>query len=184
VYFSAVAIAVLLSVEPLSTGLGRRNGGRYVWRNRKVTRRDRVGPGRFLRNVRRVREGLPVRDTYRTPEQRQESRAQTKGGNNARRKCLGFKTSGGEGGIRTLGTGVSPYNGLANRRIRPLCHLSGVRTFSLPRSEIHISVELLRPRTQPVQEDACAVSTACRVAESSRILVGDFFPLHRFINSD
>jgi hypothetical protein len=36
----------------------------------------------------------------------------------------GVKTSGGEGGIRTLGTGVSPYNGLANRRIRPLCHLS------------------------------------------------------------
>jgi len=32
---------------------------------------------------------------------------------------------GGERGIRTLGTGVSPYNGLANRRIRPLCHLSG-----------------------------------------------------------
>jgi hypothetical protein len=25
----------------------------------------------------------------------------------------GVKTSGGEGGIRTLGTGVSPYNGLA-----------------------------------------------------------------------
>ena len=39
----------------------------------------------------------------------------------------GDKTSGGEGGIRTLGTGVSPYNGLANRRIRPLCHLSGER---------------------------------------------------------
>ena len=38
----------------------------------------------------------------------------------------GVKTSGGEGGIRTLGTGVSPYNGLANRRIRPLCHLSGL----------------------------------------------------------
>src|SRR5436305_15100001 len=37
----------------------------------------------------------------------------------------GFQRSGGEGGIRTLGTGVSPYNGLANRRIRPLCHLSG-----------------------------------------------------------
>jgi hypothetical protein len=36
----------------------------------------------------------------------------------------GFNKSGGEGGIRTLGTGVSPYNGLANRRIRPLCHLS------------------------------------------------------------
>ena len=40
---------------------------------------------------------------------------------------------GGEGGIRTLGTGVSPYNGLANRRIRPLCHLSGVRIYILPR---------------------------------------------------
>jgi hypothetical protein len=25
----------------------------------------------------------------------------------------GLKTSGGEGGIRTPGTGVSPYNGLA-----------------------------------------------------------------------
>src|SRR5579862_4261209 len=45
----------------------------------------------------------------------------------------GFKTSGREGVIRTLGTGVSPYNGLANRRIRPLCHLSGGPSISLPR---------------------------------------------------
>jgi len=30
-----------------------------------------------------------------------------------RRKWLGLKKTGGEGGIRTLGTGVSPYNGLA-----------------------------------------------------------------------
>src|SRR5450755_2922093 len=37
----------------------------------------------------------------------------------------GDKTSGGEGGIRTPGTGVSPYNGLANRRLQPLGHLSG-----------------------------------------------------------
>jgi hypothetical protein len=37
-----------------------------------------------------------------------------------------FQEYGGEAGIRTLGTGVSPYNGLANRRIRPLCHLSGL----------------------------------------------------------
>ena len=34
------------------------------------------------------------------------------------------KESGGEGGIRTPGRGFSPYNGLANRRIQPLCHLS------------------------------------------------------------
>ncbi len=44
-----------------------------------------------------------------------------------------IRRTGGEGGIRTLGTGVSPYNGLANRRIRPLCHLSGVRSSSLTR---------------------------------------------------
>ena len=39
-------------------------------------------------------------------------------------QVLDIKNSGGEGGIRTLGTGISQYNGLANRRIRPLCHLS------------------------------------------------------------
>jgi hypothetical protein len=33
--------------------------------------------------------------------------------------------SGGEGGIRTLDTGFGPYNGLANRRLQPLGHLSG-----------------------------------------------------------
>jgi hypothetical protein len=31
----------------------------------------------------------------------------------------GLKTSGGEGGIRTPGTGVSPYNGLANGSFSP-----------------------------------------------------------------
>ena len=36
------------------------------------------------------------------------------------------KSNGGEGGIRTPDTGVSPYNGLANRRLQPLGHLSGV----------------------------------------------------------
>ncbi len=30
----------------------------------------------------------------------------------------------GEGGIRTLGTSLSSYNGLANRPFRPLRHLS------------------------------------------------------------
>src|ERR1700691_3414479 len=48
----------------------------------------------------------------------------------------GVRTSGGEGGIRTLGTGVSPYNGLANRRIRPLCHLSDFVYNKLPRLSI------------------------------------------------
>ncbi len=31
----------------------------------------------------------------------------------------------GEGGIRTPDTGLNPYNGLANRRLQPLGHLSG-----------------------------------------------------------
>jgi hypothetical protein len=33
--------------------------------------------------------------------------------------------TGGEGGIRTPGTGLSQYDGLANRCFRPLSHLSG-----------------------------------------------------------
>ena len=36
----------------------------------------------------------------------------------------GMHESGGERGIRTLDTGFSPYNGLANRRLQPLGHLS------------------------------------------------------------
>ncbi len=34
--------------------------------------------------------------------------------------------SGGEGEIRTPGTGLGPYDGLANRCFRPLSHLSGL----------------------------------------------------------
>src|SRR4051812_37083332 len=33
---------------------------------------------------------------------------------------------GGEGGIRTLDTGLSPYNALAGRHLRPLGHLSAL----------------------------------------------------------
>src|ERR1051326_8158365 len=33
--------------------------------------------------------------------------------------------TGGEGGIRTLGRALRPYDGLANRCFRPLSHLSG-----------------------------------------------------------
>jgi hypothetical protein len=39
---------------------------------------------------------------------------------------LAKSASGGEGGIRTPDTGFGPYNGLANRRLQPLGHLSGV----------------------------------------------------------
>ena len=37
-----------------------------------------------------------------------------------------FARTGGERGIRTLDTGFSPYNGLANRRLQPLGHLSSM----------------------------------------------------------
>ena len=39
-------------------------------------------------------------------------------------RWMGLEYSGGEGGIRTPGTGFSQYNGLANRRLQPLGHLS------------------------------------------------------------
>jgi hypothetical protein len=32
---------------------------------------------------------------------------------------------GGDGGIRTLDRALQPYNGLANRRLQPLGHVSG-----------------------------------------------------------
>src|ERR1700733_1931485 len=48
------------------------------------------------------------------------------------RQLAARRLAGGEAGIRTLGTGVSPYNGLANRRIRPLCHLSAFVYNKLP----------------------------------------------------
>ena len=46
---------------------------------------------------------------------------------------IGIAGTGGEGGIRTPDTGVSPYNGLANRRLQPLGHLSGdFQQFNMP----------------------------------------------------
>src|SRR6266516_7799435 len=41
--------------------------------------------------------------------------------------CLSY----GEGGIRTPDRGISPYNGLANRRLQPLGHLSNVTRLNL-----------------------------------------------------
>src|SRR6188474_659948 len=44
--------------------------------------------------------------------------------------------AGGEAGIRTLGTGFSPYNGLANRRLQPLGHLTATRTKHTPAFQV------------------------------------------------
>ena len=39
--------------------------------------------------------------------------------------------NGGDGGIRTLGTGLNQYNGLANRRLKPLGHVSVRWTYNI-----------------------------------------------------
>ena len=54
----------------------------------------------------------------------------------------------GEGGIRTRGTGLIPYNGLANRRLQPLGHLSRIagRRHRTGRTGV-----TLRPRQGPVK---------------------------------
>src|SRR4026208_596643 len=41
------------------------------------------------------------------------------------REGPGAAFTSGETGIRTPDTGLTPYNGLANRRLQPLGHLSG-----------------------------------------------------------
>src|SRR5690242_17884946 len=46
------------------------------------------------------------------------------------------KPLNGEGGIRTLDTGLTPYNGLANRRLQPLGHLSRSARTGIPRVTI------------------------------------------------
>src|SRR5579863_7375896 len=40
---------------------------------------------------------------------------------------------GGDGGIRTLDRALQPYNGLANRRLQPLGHISPAREHICPR---------------------------------------------------
>ena len=40
------------------------------------------------------------------------------------------KKAGGDGGIRTLDRALQPYNGLANRRLQPLGHISGCHAYA------------------------------------------------------
>ena len=59
------------------------------------------------------------------PRQRSETSTEIA----ARNSILSCNTSnlvgGGDGGIRTLDRALQPYNGLANRRLQPLGHISG-----------------------------------------------------------
>ena len=74
--------------------------------------------------------------------------------------------TGGEGGIRTLGTGVSPYNGLANRRIRPLCHLSGAAELQF------ITVVHTGDRKVGATFSQLAGACQCRKGSDGRLPVG------------
>ncbi len=44
--------------------------------------------------------------------------------NHYKKARAGLFCNGGDGEIRTLGTGINQYNGLANRRLQPLGHVS------------------------------------------------------------
>ena len=48
-----------------------------------------------------------------------------------RHSTLDIRLSDGEGGIRTPDKAFRPYNGLANRRLQPLGHLSLLRPLNL-----------------------------------------------------
>ena len=50
--------------------------------------------------------------------------------------CHLLTTKNGEGGIRTRGRGLYPYDGLANRCLQPLGHLSILCPFDLNRYSI------------------------------------------------
>src|SRR5271165_3169297 len=41
-----------------------------------------------------------------------------------KRRARRLRIAGGDGGIRTLDRALQPYNGLANRRLQPLGHVS------------------------------------------------------------
>src|SRR5277367_1741818 len=64
----------------------------------------------------------------------------------------GDKTTGGEGGIRTLDTGVSPHNGLANStRPLPIARIQSDKVFSsgLSWAEIGCSADGYAPEYAP-----------------------------------
>jgi hypothetical protein len=62
----------------------------------------------------------------------------------------------GEGGIRTLGTSLSSYNGLANRPFRPLRHLSflmhGLKPSTVWLHRFRDAKIKINPDFQPVKE--------------------------------
>ena len=94
----------------------------------KSAGRSPKGPGKTLaRNL--AHEGGFQRTSADFGGLKVEARRDAPENENARvsEEKRAFPKENGEGGIRTRGTGLIPYNGLANRRFQPLSHLSGVQ---------------------------------------------------------
>ncbi len=92
----------------------------------KPAGRSPKGPGKTLaRNL--AREGGFQRTSADFGGLKAKARRDAPENENARvsEEKRTFPKENGEAGIRTRGTGMTPYNGLANRRFQPLSHLSG-----------------------------------------------------------
>src|SRR5262249_3460109 len=83
-----------------------------------------------------------------------------------------LENSGGEEGIRTLDTGFGPYNGLANRRLQPLGHLTAKpsvqKNNTRPIRILHALGRLGTPGRRSVVRPAALVKSAN--LELSRII--------------
>ena len=78
------------------------------------------------------------------------------------RPCEGRRCSNGEGGIRTHGTAMKPYAGLANRCIQPLCHLSESRRVSTASGCRGRGTRLVRPQKSTLAWPEGTVKRVCR----------------------
>ena len=67
----------------------------------------------------------------------------------------GLRNSGGDGGIRTPDKGLGPYNGLANRRLQPLGHVSA-RGVSIVRAPAGVNRRRWRSRDRAAGQGAGA----------------------------
>ena len=92
----------------------RNRTGKETFREKGDKAGSRAGAGRFLQSG----------STGKSPELRRFLAILGK----CSEVSLRSRLRGGEGGIRTLDTGVSPYNGLANRRLQPPGNLEACRT--------------------------------------------------------
>src|SRR5437773_187591 len=76
--------------------------------------------------------------------------------------------TGGEAGIRTLDTAFRPYNGLANRRLQPLGHLTAAINLSIRQASSYGNVRLppIVPEIVPTSIQKRPVNGAWRTLET------------------